>query len=160
MLNDAHQGRCLTSTRATCQYDSFDVIHRVLSLCVQNYNKSNEPQNKTPFIFTLRYLFQSVPTDFQSVRLGLRVRSLRTTNKHQSEKKMSMQQNKEPLLDNNQSLFGNNQPLLDNNQPVLYNCLIQVDFENVPNILTFLLQTLMYRAFGHVRDNQFSLTSP
>ena len=37
---------------ATCQYDSFNVVHRVFSLCVQNYNKSNESQNKTPFIFT------------------------------------------------------------------------------------------------------------
>jgi len=34
--------------------------------------------------------------------------------------------------------LGNNQPLLGNNQPV---------FENVPHILTFLTQTMMYRAF-------------
>ena len=29
-----------------------------------------------------------------------------------------------------------------------------------PNILTFLLQTLMYRAFGNVRENRFRVTSP
>ena len=29
-----------------------------------------------------------------------------------------------------------------------------------PNILTFLLQTLMYRAIGHVRENRFRVTSP
>ena len=29
-----------------------------------------------------------------------------------------------------------------------------------PNILTFLLQTLMYRAFGNVRENCFRVTSP
>ena len=29
-----------------------------------------------------------------------------------------------------------------------------------PNILTFLLQTLMYRAFGYVRENRFRVTSP
>jgi hypothetical protein len=36
----------------------------------------------------------------------------------------------------------------------------EIEMRFYPHILTFLRQTTMYRAFEHVRDKGFSLTSP
>ena len=77
-------------------------------------------------------IYLSVPTDWKSAPYGLRVRSRRTDGLHESNRWLA------------------SFPFCSENK----------EFENIPNILTFLLQTLMYRPFERVRDNRFSLTSP
>ena len=114
---------------------------------------------KVEIALTFFYLFLSpylVP--FLVRPYGLPVRTARTTSPLITDYKLALvgkeetfNRNKEPLLGNNQPVLRNNMPVLQNNMPVL---------QNNPHILTFLIQTMMYRAFGHVRDNGFSLTSP
>ena len=86
-------------------------------------------------------MFQSVRTDSQSVRVGLRVRSLRTDCYYYNPR----------LFHNNLGLFFIKRPLLTSEKSF---------FQNVPPFLPFLSGRPMYRGMRHGRVNWLSLPSP